>query len=144
MSAENVELVRRWYASLPDLRDVDPADEDATFDRFFRDYLDEGYEFRLPADYPEGEPVFKGRDGFVRYAAMLRDAWSEWRFEPERFIDAGDRVVVFQRVVAKGRASGLPIELSSALVVTIADRRITSSRVYRDHSQALKAAGLEG
>jgi hypothetical protein len=35
--------------------------------------------------------------------AMLRDAWAEWRFEPERFIDAGDQVVVFVRVLAKGR-----------------------------------------
>jgi ketosteroid isomerase-like protein len=143
MSEDHVELVRRWYASLPDLQDADLGDDDATFDDFFRDYLDDGYEFRLPADYPEGESVFRGREGFSRYAAMLRDTWSEWRFEPERFIDADDKVVVFQRVVATGKASGLPVEVSSALVVTITDGRIASSRVYRDRSEALKAVGLE-
>ena len=73
---------------------------------------------------------------------MLRDTWSEWRFEPERFIDADDKVVVFQRVVATGKASGLPVEESSALVVTITDGRIASSSVYRDRSDALKAVGL--
>ncbi len=73
---------------------------------------------------------------------MLRDAWGEWRFEPERFIDAGDRVVVFVRVVAKGSASGVPIELPDAHVVTIRDGCITSSRVYRDRSEALEAVGL--
>jgi hypothetical protein len=26
---------------------------------------------------------------------MLRDTWTQFRFEPERFIDAGQRVVVF-------------------------------------------------
>jgi ketosteroid isomerase-like protein len=143
VSQENVELVRRWYASLPDLRNADPGDDEAAFDALFRDYLDERYEFRLPGDYPEGEWVFTGRDGFVRYAAMLRDAWSEWRFEPERFIDADDRVVVFQRVVATGNVSGLPVEMRSALVVTVSDGRIAAGRVFRDRSEALKAVGLE-
>jgi len=74
--------------------------------------------------------------------AMLRDAWAEWRFEPERFIDAGEQVVVFVRVVAKGSASEVPIELPDAHVVTIRDRRLTSTCVYRDREQALEAAGL--
>jgi ketosteroid isomerase-like protein len=75
---------------------------------------------------------------------MLREAWSESRFEPERFIDAGDRVVVFQRVVATGRLSGAPIELTSTQVVTVRHGRMTESGVYRDRSEALRAAGLEG
>jgi hypothetical protein len=33
---------------------------------------------------------------------MLRDAWAGWRFEPERFIDAGEVDVVFVGVVATG------------------------------------------
>jgi ketosteroid isomerase-like protein len=138
-----LEVVRRWYTSLPVVRDADPGNDQATFDAFFRDYLDERYEFRLPGDYPEGSTVFVGREGFAQYVAMLRDAWSEWRFEPERFIDAGDQVVVFQRVVATGRTSGLPAEVSSALVATIVDGYITSAQVYRDRSDALKAVGLE-
>jgi len=73
---------------------------------------------------------------------MLRDAWSEWRFEPERFIDAGDRVVVSMRVVARGRASGAPIERTSTQVVAVRDGRMTLTRVYRDRSEALKAVGL--
>ena len=142
MSQENVELVRRWYASIPDLRDADPQDDRAIFDQAFLDYLDERYELRLPGGYPEGEPVFRGREGFVALIAMLRDAWAEWRFEPERFLDVGDRVVVYVRVVAKGRASGVPIELPDTHVVTVRNGRITSSRVYRDRGEALKAVGL--
>jgi ketosteroid isomerase-like protein len=74
---------------------------------------------------------------------MLRDAWAEWRFEPERFIEAGDQVVVFLRVVAEGRASGVPIELPDAHVVTPRDDRLASTCVYRDRSEALEAAGLQ-
>src|SRR5271169_995736 len=103
ISKQNVEVVRGFFAWLPSLRDVDPTEDRATLDRAFRDYLDEEFETRLPGDYPEGEPVFKGREGLAQYLAMLRDAWSEWRFEPERFIEVGDRVVVFQRVLATGR-----------------------------------------
>ena len=103
MSQEDVEVVRGFFEWLPSLQDRDPTEDRATLDLAFRDYLDEEFETRLPGDYPEGEPVFSGREGLARYGAMLRDAWSEWRFEPERFIDAGDRVVVFQRVVAHGQ-----------------------------------------
>ena len=67
-------------------------------------------------------------------AAMLRGAWSESRFEVERFLDAGDRVVVFVRVIARGRGSGVPIELPDAHLMTLRGRRIASTRVYRDRA----------
>jgi len=94
-------------------------------------------------DYRLMPPSAEAQLRFARYTAMLRDAWSEWRFEPERFIDAGDQVVVFGRVVAKGRGSGAPIERASAVVLTVRDGRIASSQVYPDRAEALKAVGLE-
>jgi ketosteroid isomerase-like protein len=143
VSLENVDLVLRWYAFLPDLANAEATDDQMILDQAFRDYVDEEYEVRLPGDYPEGELAFRGREGLVRFAAMLRDIWSEWRFEPERCIDAGDRVVVFMRVVAKGKESGVPLEQRNTQVVTLRDRRITSTRVYRDRGEALKAVGLD-
>ena len=139
----NIELVRRWYALLPSLGSTDPNDDPAFIDRMFRDYLDEEYELRLPGGYPEGEPVFRGREGFAHMLAMLRDAWAEWRFEPERFIEAGDQIVVFVRVVAKGSASGVPIELPDAHVVTLRDDRLRSTCAYRDRPEALEPVGLQ-
>ena len=143
MSEENVELVRRWLAWIPDLRDADLADDHAAVEQAFRDYLDEEFEIRIPTYYPEETPVFKGREGVARYAAWLRDAWSDWRPWPERFFDAGDHVVVFGRIVAKGRSSGVPIEFANALVFTIRNGRMTSMQVYPDRTDALKAVGLE-
>ena len=141
MSEENVELVRRWHAWLPDLRDLDPADDDAVADRAFRDYLDESFELRLP-DYPDGEPIFRGREGLSQWIERLRGVWAEWRFEPDRFIDADERVVVFLRLVVRS-LSGVPVETPSAQVVTIRGGRIASIHAYRDRSEALKAVGLE-
>jgi ketosteroid isomerase-like protein len=142
MSEENVELVRRWLAWVPDLRDADPADDEATVGRAFRDYLDQEFELRIPSYYPEERTVFKGQDGVARWVGWLRDSWSDWRFWPERFFDAGDHVVVFGRIVAKGRSSGVPIELANAHVFTIRNGRMTSQQVYPDRPEALKAVGL--
>jgi ketosteroid isomerase-like protein len=137
MSQENVEIVRELY-EMGDFFNAGPEQ----FDRAFRDYLDEQLELRLPPDYPEGRLVFRGRQGAAELIAMLHDTWGEWSFETERFIDAGDHVVVFARILAKGGVSGVPIELETTHVWTVSTRRATSVHFYRDRSQALEAAGL--
>ena len=139
MSAENVEVIRTlygigagdWFSAAPD-----------EIDRAFREYIEERFEARLPPDYPEGQPVFRGRDGFDEMTVLLAGAWSKWRLEPERFLDAGDRVVVFARIIAEGGTSGVPIEVETAHVWTLRGARATSMHAYRDRSQALEAAGL--
>ena len=139
MSQENVEVVRSLYqAGAGDWFSVAPDQ----IDRAFREYIDEQFEARLPSDYPEGEPVFRGREGFNELLAMLGDTWGKWRLEPERFLDAGDRVVVFVRIFAEGGASGLPIEVETAHVWTFRGARASSMHAYRDRTQALEAAGL--
>jgi ketosteroid isomerase-like protein len=137
MSAENVELVQRLYAE-GDLLRTTPEQ----IDRLFRQDLEENFEFRLPADYPEGEPVFRGRKGFDELRAMLSETWEEWHFEPERFCDAGDQVVVFARIIGRGGASGAPVELETTHVWTIRAGRAISVHAYRNRARALKAAGL--
>jgi ketosteroid isomerase-like protein len=143
MSQGNIALVRRLYAEeFTGFRGASPDDDLALLGRLFRDYCDEQFEMRLPAEYPEGEQVFRGREGFARLLAMLRDAWTEFRFEPERFIDAGDRVVVLIRLVAEGGASGVTTELKTAHVWTGRHGRMSSIQIYRDRAEALEAVGL--
>jgi ketosteroid isomerase-like protein len=135
MSQENVSLIRDLYGLLPSLRD---PDSDAVT-RLFRDYADARFELHLPPDYPEGEQVLRGREGMNAFAAVLRETWSEWRFVPERFLDAHDCVLVFARLVAVGHESGVPIELETNHVWTVRDGRATSMCVYRDRAEALEA-----
>lgn len=138
MSQANVEIVRRFYAGAPDIADVD----EALIHRFFRNYFDDQWEMRMPAEYPEGEQVFRGPAGFARFTAITREAWGRWRFEAERFFDLGDRVLVFVRVVAQGEASGVPVVLETAHVQTLHDGRIVRTEVYRKRPDALEAVGL--
>ena len=138
MSSEEVALVRDVYELLPRLREPGPE----PVERLFRDYVDAGFVLHLPPDYPEGEQVLRGREGMNAFVAVLRETWSEWRFVPERFLDADAGVLVFARLVAVGAESGVPVELETNHIWTLTGGRATSMTVYRDRTEALEAVGL--
>jgi ketosteroid isomerase-like protein len=143
MSRNDVELVRRLYLdggpfSLP----LSADDERALLDRHFRDFYDDQVEVRMPPDYPEGEQLLVGRRGMAEVISQMRDSWTTWRFVPERFIETGNHVTVFIRVVAQGSASGLPSERETAHVWAVRNGRLTAIQVYRDRDQALDAMGV--
>ncbi len=69
-------------------------------------------------------------------------AWDERRLEAKEFIDAGDNVVVFLHEYRRGRGSGIELELNTALVVAVRDRRVARIQGYLDRSAALEAVGL--
>jgi ketosteroid isomerase-like protein len=85
--------------------------------------------------------VLRGREGLKRWISTTREIWDEWRFEPERFLSAGDRVVVLVRVLARGAISGVRLDRETAHIWTLEDGRVTRCEVYLDRSEALEAAG---
>jgi ketosteroid isomerase-like protein len=135
--SRNVDIVRELY-DLGSLLEAEPE----VVNRLGREYADDEFELHLPADYPEGEQVSRGREGMTALTAALRELWSEWRFVPERFLDAGDHVLVFALLIARGHESGVPIELETTHVWTFRDGQATAMRVYRDRAEALEAVGL--
>src|SRR5215212_56835 len=118
--------------------DVEPAE----LDRSFREQMAEDFEIRLPPEYPEGGQVFVGRDGAARFVAAFREAWTQWRIEPEQYLDAGAQVVVFVRIHAAGGASGVELDHEPAHLWTIRDGRASSLEIFIDRDAALRAAGL--
>ena len=132
-----VQLVRRSYRMLEDLRKA----PDGPADELLRELVHERFELRLPPVYPDSQ-VFRGPDGLKRWVAKTREVWGEWRFEVERYLDAGDRVVALVHVVAEGGASGVRLERDTAHVWTLADGKVTKCEVYLDRSEALEALGL--
>src|SRR4029453_14427316 len=135
--SRNVDIVRELY-DLGSLLEAEPE----VVNRLGREYADDEFELHLPADYPEGEQVFRGREGMNALTAALRELWSEWRFFSEGFLDAGDHVLVFALLVARGHESGVPIELETTHVWTFRGGRATAVRVYRDRAEGLEAVGL--
>ena len=98
----------------------------------------ESFELMLPAGYPEGEQVFRGRAGLKRWIDGIREIWAEWRMEAERFIPAGDQVVVLIHLVARGDLSGVGLDRDTAHRWSIADGRATKCEVYFERSEALE------
>jgi hypothetical protein len=70
------------------------------------------------------------------------DVYPDFRFEPERYVDAGDEVVVIG--VAHGTsASGLEASWRQSHVWTISDGKAVRFRWFLDAAEALQAAGID-
>jgi ketosteroid isomerase-like protein len=137
--ALNVELVRRSYRMLDDLR----KDPDGPAQRVLGELVDERFELHLPPTYPEGAQVFRGHDGLKRWTAKTREIWDEWRFEIERYLESDDRVVALVHLVASGGLSGVRLERETAHIWTIADGKVTRCEVFLERSEALEGLGLQ-
>jgi ketosteroid isomerase-like protein len=129
---QNVDVARKLY-ELFARRDIAAA---------FPDHVHPDFEFRVPPVYPDAPEVFRGPEGVEDWMAMIDEAWAEWRFEPERYLEAGSTVVVLARLVAEGGSSGIHLEREVAHLWSFDKGRATSLRVYLDRAEGLEAAGL--
>jgi uncharacterized protein len=129
MSQENVELVRGGYEAYA------RGDVDGVLGG-----LDPEIEVRPPPEFP-GEDSYHGHAGFLAYWARWLDSWEEYRLIPE-FIDAGGRVVVVYRVVARGKGSGIEVETRLGHVWTVRAGQAVRMEIFRGPDEALEAVGL--
>jgi|SRR5215211_4936356 len=140
MSRENVEVARRLYSLGADAAGIVRGD----YDDIFFDYFDPDVEVVPPLSYPDTEPLYRGQEGIRRWFREISEIWDDWRFEAERFFDAGNRVVVFVRVSGSAKQSGAAPAISAAHVLTLRDGRVTRTEVYLDRAEALETVGLTG
>ena len=133
MSHENVEIVRRAIGAILS----QPPDEETIGEVLDPDHV-------LTTNWGVGETEHHGVPGSLAALAEISLIWDSWQQELERVLDAGDeRVVALLRFRAKGRESAVPVESPWAMVVTLRNGRIVTSRVFLTHDEALKAAGLQ-
>jgi ketosteroid isomerase-like protein len=87
--------------------------------------------------------TFHGHEGWVDLMAEVYEAFDAVRLEPERLVAAPpDKIVVFVRLSARGRASGLRVDTPIAIVVTIRGGRAGRLDIYREPADAVAAVGL--
>jgi hypothetical protein len=103
--------------------------------------LDAQIEWSEPAEFPGGGS-YHGRDEAKRYLAQSRQAWAEVITEPEEFIPAGDRVVVFvySRVRAKDSKEWQDMRLAD--VYKFRNGKAIEMRAFADRQEALRWAGV--
>jgi ketosteroid isomerase-like protein len=86
--------------------------------------------------------VYMGHAGLRRLSREVRDVWEVFVITPERFIDAGDRVVVVETRRGRGRGSGLEVEDRSAVIWTIREGQVIRMETDLQPHEALDAVGL--
>ena len=86
---------------------------------------------------------YRGHAGFGRWIQDWSAAWSDDSIEPEEFLDAGERVLVFIRQRTTGQGSGVALERKDAMLFGFRDGKIACLDYYNSREQARAAAGLE-
>jgi ketosteroid isomerase-like protein len=132
--AVQIELVRDAYRFIEDIQEGRRDD----FDEAYAEWFDESFELLPPPSYPEGAQVFRGRSGLKGWITVTQEIWDEWRLAPERFLVAGDQVVVLVRVIAEGHMSGVRLDRETAHIWDIAEGRVTRCEVFLDRAKALR------
>ena len=130
MSQENVQIVRQGYELL-ESRDIEA----------WIGLFDADVEAHDLAGIPD-EPIRRGHDALREWVAMMEEIWVDPRYEPEEFIEAGGFIVVAVRATARGRGSGVPLDIPIFQVFEVQGGKIRRLWAYRDRAEALEAAGL--
>ena len=86
--------------------------------------------------------IYRGVGAIQKLFASWIEAYPDVRVEP---IDAranGERVFVWVRFSGHGAASGMPLDMEMAHVITLEDGRIRRLQEYFDRAEALAAVGV--
>jgi len=131
MSQENVDIAKRIYEAR-NRGDIDAVLAECDPDVTWHPHL----------ATLGGHPI-RGHNEVRAYMASLREDWQSFRHEPEEFFDAGDKVVAFLHTYARGRGSGVDVEVPVAHVLTFEGGKCLGYVSYHDRAEALRVAGLE-
>jgi ketosteroid isomerase-like protein len=131
MSRENVEVARRAYETFS-TRDISGwlalHSADAELHDQNPNLLDDA--------------VRRGHREMRTWAEGVIEITEYLRFEPQRFTEAGEFVLVHVRISAKGRVGGVPTEMSIFHVFEFSDGKIRRLWSYASEDQAVEAVGL--
>src|SRR6266480_3618248 len=130
MSQENVERIRNAFAGTT-----------AGDFSYLPGLIDDSCEFLLPPDFP-GTQATRGPGGFVSVVREFEEAFEEMRYEPQEFLDQGDRLFVAVRTIGRAKHTGIAIDLILYWVYTFRDGMVVKMEAFLDRAAALEAVGL--
>jgi ketosteroid isomerase-like protein len=84
----------------------------------------------------------KGHKEVVSYLRGWFDSWDKYAPQPKEFVQAGDQVVVYVQLVARGKNSRFEIEEEMADIFRLEDGKIVQLRLYVDRGVAQRSAGI--
>jgi ketosteroid isomerase-like protein len=125
----NVEIARRFVDHWNETGEVpwDELDPDVVF------VID-------PASFVAG--TYRGHDGIRTLLRLTVEAFDQFRYEVDEWVDLGESVLALGRIRARGTQSGATGVQSGAFLIQVRDGMIVSYRSYLSREEALEAAGL--
>jgi uncharacterized protein len=129
VSADNLDTVQRVYEAWNSDEGM-PA---------LLSLWDTDVEFVNPGSAIEGG-THQGHAGLVKAIDALDAAFVDYRHDPEELIELGDKVMVLVTFRARGRDSGVPVEISEQHVWTLRDGKIIRFQWFHDEASAKQAA----
>jgi ketosteroid isomerase-like protein len=112
-------------------------------DMYVGEFVDPDIQFvRVGSELPDFAGEWHGIDGMRRATVEYLNVWENYRFEVEQMIDLGDRVLVLERQLARGKRSGADISQEVGTLLTLRDGKIVRWEYYWERAEALEAAGM--
>jgi ketosteroid isomerase-like protein len=129
MSSENVEVVKALVS----------ASQRGDWETALAAY---DPDVELDASRIPGGRVGVGRDALREFFRQWFGAWDRLTIEPERFIDAGDRVLVELRISGIGKGSRVEVSMRLVDVMTVRDGKVVKQVGYANADEGFEAAGF--
>jgi ketosteroid isomerase-like protein len=133
--AERADLIRRMYgfdwAAIRSRREG--------FDEL-RAMVTPDFESRLSPEL--GERILAGVQGLEMFVEAVEEDFREFHYEAEELEEVGDdQVLVLGRIIARARATGMPLSGEFGHIWTVRDGLATRVKAHRDRDEARRAAG---
>jgi ketosteroid isomerase-like protein len=93
--------------------------------------------------FPEQPDVrpYHGHDGLRQVMRDWIGAWEDWSLTVKEMREIGEHVVVALDQRARGRTSGVAVQIDTWFVFTVPAGLVTRWRMFTSEQQALEAAG---
>jgi ketosteroid isomerase-like protein len=89
---------------------------------------------------PDLEPVFRGRDGYLKLWGYWRDAFGDIRWDPEEVLDFGNVFLVTAQQKGSGSGSGVAVAQKVFQLFTLRDGLVLRQEDFVDFDEAMRAA----
>jgi ketosteroid isomerase-like protein len=89
----------------------------------------------------KGEP-YRGYDGVREWLAGLDESFDRWDLEVDEIRERGKVAAVLGEIHARGRGSGLELDMPTTLVIDFRDGKVIRVRIFQDRDEGLAAGGL--
>lgn len=84
---------------------------------------------------------FRGHEGYIKWTTQWFEAWDDFEIEVKSLEPVGERhVVIGVLQTAKGKGSGVPVEMDTAFMTEVEEGKFVALHLYTSRDEAIKVA----